>query len=245
MAKTEPYFTTSTLRFLQSLANNNNREWFTAHKSDYERHLKEPLLRLITDLAEPLKTISPHYVANPKPAGGSMFRIYRDTRFAGDKSPYKTWAAASFYHEATRAVTRGGDAEQGTMGRLDAPGFYLHVQPGGSFVGGGIWHPQPETLKRIRAYLVNNPASWKTATRSAAFRKRFGELSGESMVRPPRGYDPNHELMIDLKRKDYLATTTLGDDELLSPNLVKTLIGIYRTASPLVDWLCGALDLDY
>lgn len=247
MAKTQatPYFTAASLQFLRGLARNNNREWFTANKPAYEQHVKAPFLRLIADLDAPLKAISPHYVANPKPVGGSMFRIYRDTRFAADKTPYKPWAGASFYHQATKAVTRGGDADQATMGRLDAPGFYLHVQPGETFLGGGLWHPQPETLKRIRAYLVNNPASWKAATRSSAFRKTFGELGGDSMKRVPAGYAPDHELIDDIKRKDFVCSAALSDEALLSPALPKTVIQHFRLASPLIDWLCGALDLDY
>ncbi|MCK9192746.1 MAG: DUF2461 domain-containing protein [Nevskia sp.] len=249
MAKSAAYFTPATLGFLRELAQNNSREWFTAHKSDYEKNVKLPFLRLIADLAEPLKEISPHYVANPKPVGGSMFRIYRVTRFSGDKTPYKPWAGASFYHEATRAVTRGGDADHGTMGRLDAPVFYLHIQPehgeDGSFLGGGLWHPQPETVKRIRTYMVNNPASWKSAIRSADFEKTFGALRGESLSRPPRGYDPAHELAEDLKRKDFVCSTRLDEAALLGPDLLDTLLARYQRASPLIDWLCGALDLDF
>jgi len=245
MPKATPYFTAASLQILRDLAANNSREWFTAHKPDYEQHVKLPFLRLIGDLDAPLKAIRAQYVANPKPVGGSMFRIHRDTRFAADKTPYKPWAGASFYHQATRAVTRGGDADQGTMGRLDAPGFYLHIKPGDSFCGGGIWHPQPETLKRIRAYLLNNPASWKAATRSAAFRKTFGSLGGDSMKRVPLGFDPAHELIDDIKRKDYIASVSLDDEALLAPDLLKRVVKHYEQVGPLVDWLCGALDLDY
>ena len=245
MPKATPYFTPASFQFLRALAANNSREWFTAHKPDYEQHVKLPFLRLIGDLDAPLKAISAQYVANPKAVGGSMFRIHRDTRFAADKTPYKPWAGASFYHQATRAVIRGGDADQGTMGRLDAPGFYLHIKPDDSFCGGGIWHPQPETLKRIRAYIVNNPASWKSATRSAAFRKTFGGLGGDSAKRVPLGYDAAHELIEDIKRKDYICSASLPDEAFLDADLPKLLIKHYKQASPLIDWLCGALDLDY
>ena len=239
------YFTPASFKFLRGLARNNNREWFAAHKQDYEDHLRQPFLRLIGDLAEPLNKLNPHYVANPKPVGGSLFRIYRDTRFSGDKAPYKPWSGASFYHEATKALARGTDGNTGMMGRLDAPVFYLHVQPGECFVGGGLWHPMPETLKRARNYMLNNPASWKKATRSTAFKRVYGELGGESLSRPPRGYDPEHELMVDLKRKDYVCSTQLDDAALCAPGLVKLLIRHYTTAEPLIDWLCGALDLDF
>ena len=240
-----PYFAPATFKFLRGLARNNNREWFTAHKAEYEEQLRQPFLRLLADLAEPLKEISPQYVANPKPVGGSLFRIYRDTRFGGDKTPYKPWAGANLYHQATRAVVRGADGNSGMMGRLDAPSFYLHVQPGENFVGGGLWHPMPESLKRVRAYLLNNPASWKNATRSAAFKRVFGELGGESLSRPPKGYDPTHELIEDLKRKDYVCAASLSDEELCAPALPKLLLQRFDKAAPLVDWLCGALDLEF
>jgi len=240
-----PYFTPATFKFLRALARNNNREWLAAHKPEYEQHLRAPLLRLIGDLAEPLKKISAQYVANPKPVGGSMFRIYRDTRFGGDKTPYKSWASANFYHQATRAMVRGTDGNSGMMGRLDAPSFYLHIQPGENYVGGGLWHPMPESLKRVRAYLLNNPASWKSATRSAAFKRIYGELGGESLSRPPKGYDSAHELIDDLKRKDYVCSAPLTDDEILSANLQKILLQRFTQAAPLIDWLCGALDLDF
>ena len=174
-----------------------------------------------------------------------MFRIYRDTRFSGDKAPYKPWSGASFYHEATKALARGTDGNSGMMGRLDAPVFYLHVQPGECFLGGGLWHPMPETVKRVRGYMTGNPASWKKATRSPAFKRVYGELGGETLSRPPRGYDPNHELIEDLKRKDYVCSAQLDDEVLCQPGLVKVLIRHYTTAVPLIDWLCGALDLDF
>lgn len=247
MAKSQgAYFTPATFKFLRSLARNNNREWFAAHKADYEADLRQPFLRLIADLAEPLQAISPQIVANPKPMGGSLFRIYRDTRFAKDKRPYKEHSGASFYHAATRAMARGGDGDQGTLGRLDAPGFYLHLAPGReSFCGGGLWHPQPATLKRVRDYLLNNPSSWKQATQSAAFKKTYGALGGECLSRPPRGYAPEHPLVEDLKRKDYVCAAPLDEDQLCRPDLPKQLIQRYRVAAPLIDWLCGALDLEF
>jgi uncharacterized protein (TIGR02453 family) len=244
MAKSAAYFTPASFKFLRSLDRNNNREWFNAHKAEYEEQLKQPFLRLIADLAAPLAAVSAEYVADPKPVGGSLFRIYRDTRFSGDKTPYKPWAGASFYHRTARAMARGGDGSTGMMGRLDAPVFYLHVQPGESFAGAGLWHPMPESVKRVRNYMVNNPASWKKATRAPAFRKLY-ELGGEALSRPPQGYDPQHELIEDLKRKDYVCSAQLDDAELLAPDLVKNLIRRYKTAAPMVDWLCGALDLDF
>jgi uncharacterized protein (TIGR02453 family) len=237
------YFTPELFRFMRALARNNNREWFLLNKPRYEAQVREPALRLITDMAEPLAKISPQLVADPKKVGGSLFRIHRDTRFSGDKTPYKSHVGISFHHAATKAVARS-EGSNAAMGRLDAPVLYLHIQPGASFVGGGIWHPQPDTLKLIRGYLLNNPKSWKEATRAPHLPKQWS-MGGEALSRPPRGYDPNHELIADLKRKDFIASAEISDDELLSADLVKILSKRYRSVAPLYDWLCGALDLDF
>jgi uncharacterized protein (DUF2461 family) len=210
-------FTPALFKFLRDLKRNNNREWFTEHKARYEAELKEPCLRFIAALDAPLKeTISEQYVASPM----------------------------TFFHQATKAVARGSDGSNASPGRLDAPLFYLHLQPGECFVGGGVWHGQPETLKRIRSYMVNNPASWKKATRGPAFRKLY-ELDGDSLSRPPAGYDPAHELIEDLKRKDYVCTASLSEEQVCSPDFPKIVLKHFTTAAPMIDWLCGALDLDY
>jgi len=243
MAKASPYFTDDTFKFLRQLARNNNRDWFLENKERYEASVRAPALRLIGELADPFKDISPQLTAVAKPVGGSLFRIHRDTRFAGDKSPYKTHIGMYFSHAAATKAARN-DASGGAPGRLDAPGLYLHVEPGRCFMGGGIWHPQSETTRRIRDYMVSNPASWKKATRDPKFRKLF-ELDGDALVRPPKGYDPAHELIEDLKRKDFIASTSIDDALLLRPDLVKQLMNRYVLMGPMLDWLCGALDLDF
>lgn len=243
MAKAEPYFSADTFKFLRALARNNSREWFLANKPRYEEHVRGSCLRLIADLAEPLHKISPQITAIPRPVGGSLFRIHRDTRFSGDKRPYKTHAGMYFAHAAAKSAARG-DAGNAAMGRLDAPGFYLHIEPGACFLGGGIWHPQPPTVKLIRDYMLNNPVSWKKATREPKFTKVFA-LGGDALARPPRGYDPAHELIEDLKRKDFIASAQIDDADLLHPDLVKQLTARYTVMAPMLDWLCGALDLEF
>lgn len=236
-------FTPASFRFLKQLAANNTKEWFAAHKPEYESLVKAPCLALIEAMAAPLHKISPQMVANPKPVGGSLFRIHRDTRFSTDKSPYKIHAGMSFYHAATKSAARS-EAGNANFGRLDAPVFYLHIQPGASFIGGGIWHPQPDSLKRIRAYLLNNPRSWQAATQSSAFKKNFA-LGGESLQRPPQGIAPDHPLVTDLKRKDFVASAPLSDAEVCDPAFAKLAARHFGTVAPLLDWLCGALDLDF
>ena len=242
-ARPEPYFTPATFRFLRALKRNNTRDWFHAHKAQYEEHVKAPALRLIGDIAAPLRTISPELVASPRAVGGSLFRIHRDTRFSGDKSPYKTHVGMSFYHAATKAVARGS-LGTAALGRLDAPVLYLHVEPGACFTGGGIWHPQPPTLKRLRDFLIDNPRSWKRATRERSFRRVF-ELDGESLSRPPHGYDPRHELIEDLKRKDFIASSALADADLLRTDLVRLLMRRFRLMRPMLDWLCASVELEF
>jgi uncharacterized protein (TIGR02453 family) len=230
MAASSAYVTASSFRFLRELARNNNREWFAANKARYEKTTRDPFLRLIGDLAEPLAKVSPHFRADPRPSGGSMFRIYRDTRFANDKTPYKAWLGARLYHERSR--------------QLPAPLFYLHIAPGRCFVGGGLWHPESATVKRVRDFLVDNPASWKKAVQAKRFREQF-ELDGESLTRPPRGYDPAHELIEDIKRKDFVATRHFSDAEAMSPRLPKIVIDGCKGIAPMIDYLCAALDLEF
>lgn len=225
-----PYFNNASLKFLRDLAKNNNREWFAANKPRYEANVRDPFLNLIGDLAEPLEKISSHFRADPRPSGGSMFRIYRDTRFANDKRPYKTWVGARMFHERSRQVR--------------APSFYLHIQPGGSFAGGGLWHPEPPIVKRLRDFIADNPASWKKAFHSKSFREKF-EIGGESLTRAPRGYDPQHELIEDLKRKDFIATRDITDADVLSPKLRGVIVDIFKGMAPTIDYLCAALDLEF
>ncbi|MFC4727617.1 DUF2461 domain-containing protein [Coralloluteibacterium thermophilus] len=224
------YFTEKTFRFLRGLARNNERAWFQAHRDDYERHLREPMLQLIADLAPDLAEISPHFRAEPRKVGGSLFRIQRDTRFANDKQPYKTWAAARLFHARARDV--------------HAPTFYFHIDTNGGYAGGGLWRPEPATLRRVREFMVDNPDAWTRATRSAAFRRDL-ELGGDSLVRPPRGFPADHPLIDDLRRKDFVASRGFGPDAVLGPTLKAEILRGVRGTAPLVDYLCAALDLEF
>lgn len=224
------YFTASTFKFLRDLKANNNRIWFNENKPRYEEVLRQPFLQLIADLQAPLAKISPHFVADPRGQGGSLFRIYRDTRFANDKTPYKTWSGARLFHERARQV--------------DAPSFYLHIQQGDCFVGGGKWHPEAESIKRIRAFIANNPAAWKKATQSKSFTSHF-TLGGDSLVRHPRGFDADHELIEDIKRKDFVASERFADNIAMSAELKPLLVDRFQRVAPLVDYLCASLDLEF
>jgi uncharacterized protein (TIGR02453 family) len=223
------YFTPATFRFLRALDLHNERAWFHEHKNDYERHVREPFLQLITDLQQPLTAISEHYRADPRRNGGSLYRIYRDTRYSHNKLPYKPWQGARFFHVRRHEI--------------QAPGFYLHIEPGDCFAGGGMWHPESDALKHIRGFLVDNPAAWKRATRGKAFGDL--QLGGESLVRPPRGYDPAHELIDDLKRKDFIASAPFSEELACSGELLAWTIATFRQVAPLVDYLCAAQELEF
>lgn len=225
------YFSVASLKFLRSLARNNSREWFHAHKADYETHVRAPFLRLLTDLQPVLAEVSPHYRADPKTVGGSLFRIHRDTRFANDKTPYKSWQGARLFHERGRQV--------------EAPSFYLHLQPGGCFVGAGLWHPESDTLRRVRHFLLDNPESWKTAAHDVRFRKRFGLDDSECLTRAPRGFPADFVFADDLRRKNFVAFRSIDDDVMTGPRLLKTLETDLAGLAPFTDYLCAALDLEF
>ena len=226
----ETHFTNATFRFLEELAANNNRPWFEKNRPRYEEHVKEPAMRFITDFGPLLKRISPHFRADPRPVGGSMFRIYRDTRFSKDKSPYKTYTGIQFRHDL------GKDAH--------APGFYLHLEPKSVFIGLGCWHPDGTSVKKIRDAIVDDPAGWKRATRSKKFMSRF-ELAGDSLVRHPRDFDPDHPLIEDLRRKDFIGVAPVSEKRVTQRGFLEEFAKACGDGRGIVRFLCKAVDAPF
>ena len=224
-----PYITPKLFAFFRDLKKNNTREWFEANKDRFEGDVREPLLALIDSFAEPLYKISPHFRADPRKQGGSLFRIYRDVRFSKDKTPYKTHAGVHFRHD------RAKDAH--------APGFYLHLDPKQVFIGAGIWRPDKDALLQIRAAILDKPTAWKKAT-GAAFRRQF-TLDGESYKRPPVGVEKDHPLFEDLMRKDFIAITDCTKADVLAADFPKKFAATCKTAGPLVKFLAESLGLQY
>jgi len=218
------------LQFLDELSSHNNREWFQKNKTRYETDVLAPALEFITQMQQPLRRISPHFSAVPKRVGGSLMRIYRDTRFSKDKTPYKTNLGIQFRHEAGKDV--------------HAPGYYVHISPEESFVACGIWHPDSQSLAQIRKTMDKDPAGWKRAANGKAFLQTF-HLAGDSLKRPPKGYRAEHPLIEDLKRKDFIALGELDFDELFDSSVVKTIAAKFKRATPLVRYLCGAVRLKF
>jgi uncharacterized protein (TIGR02453 family) len=227
MATHNPYITPKLFGFLRDLKKNNDRDWFAANKQRYEDEVRSPLLAFIDDFAEPLYKISPHYRAEARKVGGSLFRIYRDVRFAKDKSPYKTHAGVHFRHENAK------DAH--------APGFYLHLDPGELFMGAGIWHPEKEAATSIRQAIVAHPDRWKKALRSAPFRTGGFELDGESYKRPPAEVDREHPLIEDLKRKDFIAVADLSQKQVCAADFPKTFAARCKSMSAFMKFLTEAV----
>ena len=224
------YFTPKTFKFFKLLKKNNKREWFAKNKDRFEVDVKTPFLRFIEDFAGPLGKISPHFVADSQPTGGSLFRIYRDMRFSPDKSPYKTAGGAHFRHKRAKNV--------------HAPGFYLHVAPGEVLAGTGIWRPDGKALAKIRDFIVTNPNTWKKITSARAFRASC-TLSGDTLRRPPRGYDPEHQHIEDLKRKDFITMTPFSEKDAGAPDFLKKFTKACKTASSMVEFICEALGLQF
>ena len=225
------YFTDKSFRFLRALARHNERAWFLEHKPDYDAHVREPFQRLLADLQPVLAKTSPHFRSEPRGVGGSLFRIHRDTRFSNDKTPYKTWQGARLFHERSKQVP--------------APSWYLHLQPGECFIAAGIWHPEPDALRRIRHFIVDNPAGWKRAAHGPAFRRRYHLESEDMLARPPRGFDADFEFIDDLKHRNFVALRSLDDATMAGPRLLAVLDKDLHGMAPFVDYLCAALDLEF
>jgi uncharacterized protein (TIGR02453 family) len=208
------------LQFLRSLKRNNNREWFQEHKVIYETVVKAPMIQLVETLAEDFQRFAPEMIATPK---ASIYRIYRDTRFSKDKSPYKTHIAAVF-------PRKGLEKHEGA-------GFYLHIAPSELLIGGGVYMPMPDDLNAIRAYLASNHRPFKRIVEAKEFRKLFGELSGEQLSRVPRGFPTDHPAAGYLKFKQFLAGRTLEAEHSLSPKFYGTVLETFRAMLPLIRFL--------
>jgi uncharacterized protein (TIGR02453 family) len=221
VSKAQPFFTPKLFEFLIELRYNNNRRWFEANKSRYQETVKEPFVRFIEALAPRLEAINPAYSASPK----SLFRIHRDTRFSPDKTPYKTHAAAQFRHiQASRDV--------------HAPGFYMHLEPGACFLGGGIWMPDPETLRPIRAAIARQDYRW------LELRKTLPISEEDKLKRPPKDHDSHHPLVEDLKLKSFIATFSLSEEEVCSVKLLDKVSKAFEKTNRLNVFLCQVLGFE-
>ena len=218
------FFSPDVFTFLRQLRRNNDREWFAKNKARYQSSIVEPALSFIGSFAPQLDKISPFFVADARPTRGSLFRIYRDTRFSPDKRPFKTHVGIHFSHAS------GKDAH--------APVFYLHLEPDNCFAAAGIWHPDNRVLTRVRTAIARDAEQW------AKVRKKLN-LEGDGLLRPPRGFDANHPFIEDLKMKDFVASVALREDQICSGKLMHDFVSACRKMSPLVKFTTKALGLKF
>jgi uncharacterized protein (TIGR02453 family) len=223
-------FTKATFLFLDELAANNNREWFEQNKARYEMLVRTPALEYIEQMGPALEKIAPHFRADPRKIGGSLMRVHRDTRFSNDKTPYKTNIGIQFRHSLCKDV--------------HAPGFYVHIATDECFLAVGCWHPEPDSRGKIRDLIVDDTEQWIAARDQKRFTRRWA-LSGDSLNRPPRGYDSAHLALDDLKRKDFIGVSPLSPDDVMSENLVKLTSTRFAAAVPFMSFLCAALEIPY
>ncbi|MGH7441341.1 MAG: DUF2461 domain-containing protein [bacterium] len=206
-------------QFLVELKFNNERAWFQQNKARYEAQVKGPFQDFVKRLLPGVTRINPSYTHT------KVFRAYRDTRFAKDKSPYKTHVAAQFRHRVT-------------LGDVHAPGFYLHLEPGESFAAAGIWMPVPEALASIRKRIARRDPAWIRLRHSKL------PLSNENTLkRPPKGYSPEHPLLEDLKRRNFITWVDFTDQEAAQMDFSKRVLAAFRKANPLICFLNRAMGL--
>ena len=223
-------FEKASIEFLEQLAANNNREWFNEHKARYEAQVLDVALRFIQSMQDPLAQFAPRFTAIPLRVGGSLMRVYRDTRFSKNKLPYKTNIGIQFRHEQAKDV--------------HSPGYYVHVDPEQVFLGVGMWRPESDALHAIRQRIVAKPSEWKSALGDPKFRRHF-ELGGESLSRAPRGFDKDHELIGDIKRKSFIAVRNLDVEDSFGPQFQRKVEASFIAAAPFMKFLCKAVGVPF
>ena len=223
-------FSKATFCFLDELAVNNNRAWFEINKPRYEELVREPAMDFIAEMGLALESFAPHFKADLRKVGGSLMRVARDTRFSRNKSPYKTNIGIQFRHDSGKDV--------------HSPGFYVHLANDECFLGVGCWKPDSDALGRIRDLVAKRPEKWFSVRDNKKFIEHW-TLSGDTLNRPPRGYDAVHLAIDDLKRKDFIGVSPVSRRDIVKGNLTKLATENFASAAPFMKFLCTALKLDY
>jgi uncharacterized protein (TIGR02453 family) len=208
------------VRFFRSLKRNNRREWFQPRKPLFDQHVKTPMLELIGAINTELAKFAPEYVTEPKNA---IFRIYRDTRFSADKTPYKTHVAASFSRRGTE--------------RLGTVGFYFSVSHEVIEVAAGIYHPERDVTLAVRNHIAETHEELSRILADKKSRKLAGELQGDTLSRAPKGFDPAHPAAEFIKRKDWILDVRLDANLATTPQLHSAVVERFRAMAPLLAYL--------
>lgn len=223
-------FEPTLFQFLEDLTDNNNRPWFQENKQRYETDVFEPCMEFIRAFEPRLKKVSKYFVASDRRVGGSLMRVYRDTRFAKDAAPYKTNVGIQFRHEFGRDV--------------HAPGFYVHISPDECFLGAGTWRPDRQALALIRQAIDDEGPRWRRAKNDKRFSSSF-ELAGDSLKKAPRDYPIDHPLIEDLKRTDFIAIREINEREILSKKFLENVADDFAASRPFMRFLCRALNVPF
>jgi uncharacterized protein (TIGR02453 family) len=213
-------FPPEAMTFLRNLKKHNTREWFQPRKEIYEEKVKGPMLELVTALMQRLADFAPDYVADPNKA---IYRVYRDTRFSKDKTPYKTHIAAIFKHR---------DLE-----KHSGAGFYFSVAPEEIEVGGGVYMPMPDHLLAIRNYLAENHEGFRRIAAARDVRRLLGVVTGESLSRVPKGFAADHPAADLLRMKQFLLFRTLESSLATTPKLFRELVSRFQAMAPFLEFL--------
>jgi uncharacterized protein (TIGR02453 family) len=221
MKATFPGFPKEGMAFLRALKTNNDREWFTPRKSTFEAAVRQPMIGLVSAIHREMLRFAPEYVGEPVKC---VYRIYRDTRFSKDKTPYKTYASALFLRNGFSKYT-GGAA------------YYFAVSPENIEVAGGLYTPDRDVLLAVRQHIADNPKQFRTTFDRPKVKKLLGELQGDSLTRVPKGFDPDHPAADLIRRKQYLLDTQLDPKLAITPKLLGELVTRIEAMTPFVEFL--------
>ena len=219
-------FESSLFQFLKQLARNNNRSWFSENKAKYEQEVLMPSLAFIRAFQPRLKKISEYFTAIDRRSGGSLMRVYRDTRFHGADEPYKTNVGIQFRHEFGRDI--------------HAPGFYVHLEPGACFLAAGLWRPDSTTLRQVREAIVDTPSRWRRIRNDKKFQAIYA-LDGDSLKKCPLGFSVDHPCIEDLRRTDFIAVANVDDSLAIQKTFIDHVAQAFAAAKPFVRFLCDAI----
>lgn len=211
--------------FLKQLKRNNNRAWFQSHREVYDQNVRFPMQCLIATVADRMADSAPEIDFNP---AKSIFRIYRDVRFSRNKAPYKTNIAASFQLRGRKHPT-------------ESPGLYVGIEPGEIFVGGGLYLPTGDQLKAIRRAIATDPGEFLAVVNNKKFKRVFGELEGEKLLRAPLGFPKDHPMLDYLRYKQLYVGKILEDSACLKGRFSDTVVSVFEVTMPLVRWLAKAV----
>jgi len=223
-------FEPSLFQFLRDLAKNNNREWFQKNKARYQSQVVSPVTAFIEAMMPRLDKITNAINVDSRPNGGSMFRIYRDARFSKDKRPYKENVGCHFRHRA------GKDAH--------APGYYIHLEPGNVFFGGGIWMPPSDILHKIRDSIDVDQKRWLSLRNSKKIQD-LGGIQGDGLKNPPRGFSAEHPCIDDLKRKSLFVMLRVDEADVYDSDFITRVTKVYKDIAPLMEFLTVAVGLPF